>query len=92
MKRQALTRDGRDMVPYPLNAYQVQQMPLTCLWFELRWHGFGPFENLEGAVAEALRGAGTFDFYELRQRIPELAGAPKPTVAPWPPATHERST
>lgn len=54
-------------------------MPLSCLWYELKWHGYGPDDALELVVLKALRGGG-FDFWKLRARIRELTQMPAPVV------------
>ena len=75
-----LTRDDRPVRPYPITSYNVCHNPLSSLFWELRWHGFGPLGALDAVVLQALRGSGTFDFWRLRGRVAELACMPPPIL------------
>jgi len=69
------------MPPYQLNSHQIAVNPLSCLWWELRHHGFGPLDSLGARVMAAYReNRGSWDFWALRGRVPELSDRPKPEI------------
>lgn len=75
-----LKRDDRTVTPYSLKQHQIANKPLSCLWYELKWHGYGPSDaELERVVLEALRDC-SFDFWKIRARIHELRKMPRPAV------------
>lgn len=83
-----LSRDGRPIHPYRLKKHQIKEHPLTCLWWELRYHGFQPLEALEGQVMAAMRESKVAakreseagDFWDIRAKLQELAGFPAPVI------------
>jgi hypothetical protein len=77
-----LSRDGRPIRPYSLKLHQIEEKPLSCLWWELRSHGFFPLEKIEARITEYVRAlGGEFSFWKLRGAIPEFKDLPAPIIA-----------